>query len=48
MVTVGRVDVSATLVREALGRADWSEAARWMRPSVVEWIRERGLYRRPE
>jgi nicotinate-nucleotide adenylyltransferase len=48
MVTVGRVDVSATLVREALVRADWSEAARWMRPSVVEWIRERGLYRRPE
>ncbi len=48
LVPVGRVDVSATAVREALSRKDWDEAARWLAPGVVDLIRERGLYQRPE
>jgi nicotinate-nucleotide adenylyltransferase len=45
MVVVGRLDVSATRVREALRSADEGEAARWLAAAVVRYIRERGLYR---
>lgn len=48
LVPVGRIDVSATAVRDALSRQDYGEAGRWLAPGVVELIRERGLYQRPE
>jgi nicotinate-nucleotide adenylyltransferase len=48
LVPVGRIDVSATAVRDALSRQDWDGTVQWLAPGVVEWIRERGLYQRPE
>lgn len=47
MVPVGRVDVSATAVRDALARGDDADVSRWLNPGVLELIRERGLYQRP-
>jgi nicotinate-nucleotide adenylyltransferase len=47
MVPVGRIDVSATAVRERLSQQDWEGARRWLAPEVIDLIRERGLYQRP-
>jgi len=44
MVSVGRLDVSATRVREALRGGDREEIGRWLAPNVARYIRERGLY----
>ncbi len=44
MVEVGRLDVSATMVRRALRDGDETEIGKWLMPGVVEYIRERGLY----
>jgi len=45
---IGRIDVSATGVRDALARRDFDEAARWLAPGVIDLIRDRGLYARAE
>ncbi len=44
MVEVGRMDVSATRVRDALRSGDAAEVERWLAPGVAAYIRERGLY----
>ena len=44
MVEVGRMDVSATRVRDALRSGDGAEVERWLAPGVAAYIREHGLY----
>jgi nicotinate-nucleotide adenylyltransferase len=44
MVEVGRLDVSATLIRRALRDGDEAAIAEWLAPGVAAYIRERGLY----
>jgi nicotinate-nucleotide adenylyltransferase len=46
IVPIGRIDVSATQVRAALAAGSEEEAANLLPPSVLEYIRERKLYRR--
>lgn len=45
-LSLPEVGVSSTLIREAIAAGDTARARAWLHPAVLEYIRERGLYRR--